>query len=398
MAWRLHTSIIRGEIDNRRKGRVTGQLWLEGRPDPVTLDLKGNALKDLAGCFITFTNPAPAREDSVNLNPVQKGVVGDITGSRKVRIPDVPIEEMMALIKQGKKVPEHMGNCLYIEWFSEPNGRVVVESADFTLTVSAPAWQMTDEQEQEQLQANREAILEFLDRIAGASDEDDDYDPEEDKPMDEFQWEKLLKESDQRSEKFGKLLEKYEGHPDQEKLVAREMGWTWLEEAIEADDRGKLDKKQDDAEDSLEDLPDLEPNPLTEGVDWVRDEHGHPQHPLVLRAMKLSTGMWRKCEKKGLLGETADKNLFDMIFQTQMTGAKLAGALNSLCYDHNFEGGMIVAWLKRALNFLHKAIGFSDKVVPKNLVPPDELTVYRKELFAIREEILALMERFREQV
>ena len=50
MAWRIHDSVIRGEIDNRLKGRVRGKLWLNGLDEPVKLDLVGNACADLAGC------------------------------------------------------------------------------------------------------------------------------------------------------------------------------------------------------------------------------------------------------------------------------------------------------------------------------------------------------------
>lgn len=30
MAWRLHEHVLRGEIDNRARGRVTGRVWLAG--------------------------------------------------------------------------------------------------------------------------------------------------------------------------------------------------------------------------------------------------------------------------------------------------------------------------------------------------------------------------------
>ncbi len=57
MAFRIHDSVVRGEIDNRVKGIVRGKIWVEGRDDPVLLELKGNAWPDLAGCLLTFTNP-----------------------------------------------------------------------------------------------------------------------------------------------------------------------------------------------------------------------------------------------------------------------------------------------------------------------------------------------------
>jgi hypothetical protein len=399
MAWRLNKTVIKGEIDNRTRGRVTGRVWLVGRTDPLVLNLKGNTYRDIAGRLMTFTNPSPQPEDAIDLNGDQAGTVGDITGSRKVRVPDVPIEEMMRLSKEGKKFPEHLGNAVYIEWFSKANGRVVIESADYQLEISEPEWEMTKAQETKQIEAYAHAIRDYLDQVADAIDTDaeEEEEPEDDQPMDEFQWEKFLKESDARTDKYGKLLDKYEGHPDQQKIVAREMGWTWLEEALDADERGKLkddDKKEDEP---FEDEPELEPNPLTEGVDWIRDKDGHPKHPLVVRTVEVAMAMWHKCDEKGLLGEEGDKDVQDMLFEAQMTGAKLAGALNSLCYDHHRDSGFLVAYLKRALNYLHKALAFVDKVAAKSLVPADLLQQYKTDLFGIREEILKLMERYRRQ-
>jgi hypothetical protein len=57
MAFRIHDSVVRGEIDNRVKGVVRGKIWVEGRTEPVVLELKGNAWPDLAGCLLTFSNP-----------------------------------------------------------------------------------------------------------------------------------------------------------------------------------------------------------------------------------------------------------------------------------------------------------------------------------------------------
>ena len=59
MAFRIHNSVVRGEIDNRVKGVVRGKIWIAGRPEPVALELAGNAWPDLAGCLLTFSNPLP---------------------------------------------------------------------------------------------------------------------------------------------------------------------------------------------------------------------------------------------------------------------------------------------------------------------------------------------------
>lgn len=41
MAWRVDKHLVRGEIDNRTRGRVTGRLWFAGRDEPILLDLAG---------------------------------------------------------------------------------------------------------------------------------------------------------------------------------------------------------------------------------------------------------------------------------------------------------------------------------------------------------------------
>jgi hypothetical protein len=167
MAWRLHDRIVRGEIENRDRGRVRGKLWLIGRDDAVTLDLIGNCWRDLAGCVLKFENPRPvaAKKEDPDLNAQQEGVVGDITASRKVRVFDVPVEEALRIGREGGMPPEHMANSVYIEWFSEANGRVVIESADYRIDVSPPAWTLTPEQEQQQAETNRQAMLDWMHRL-----------------------------------------------------------------------------------------------------------------------------------------------------------------------------------------------------------------------------------------
>ena len=311
MAFRIHDQVLRGELDNRTRGRISGRVWLQGFELPLTLSLSGNCCRDLAGCVVTFANADRGKtgegsknrgvgrgdEGESHLAIEQTGVAGDITASRKVRVFDVSLEEAMRMKREGGTPPEHMANSLYIEWFSDANGRVVIESVDYKVEVSAAAWTLSPEEEEEQTEASHQALRDWLDRLdQGQQFEEPGFDPEEEKPLDEFGYEKVMRESDARTDKYMKLLEKYEGHPDQEKIVAREMGWEWLEEALEADERGALPREEME-------VPPLEPNPATEGVDWVRDEDGGISHPLAKRAFESAVAMWHFCEDKNLLGE-----------------------------------------------------------------------------------------------
>jgi hypothetical protein len=47
-----------------------------------------------------------------------------------------------------KPFPWHWGNALYLEWFSQSNGRVVIETASYVLKiVGEPHWEMSPEEE-----------------------------------------------------------------------------------------------------------------------------------------------------------------------------------------------------------------------------------------------------------
>ncbi len=422
MAWRIHDSVRRGEVDNRRRGVVRGRIWLDGYAEPVVLELAGNACPDLAGCLLTFENPGPTipmRTDAT-MNREQRGSIGDLTASRKVRVFDIPFEEAYEKLKKKIPVPEHMANCLYLEWFSEANGRVVIESTEYKLTISAPEWTLSPEEEQRRQREAAAGFTGFLGKLSEALAAQK-HEPPEDKEWDEFDYEQFMREGDARTDKYMELLDKYMDHPDRDRIVAREMGWTHLEEGLdeEQEDNGLKPGSKSDEDAGKGDSADpagagdkfdvdeinricaeaaeepLQPDPLTEGVDWVRRENGDISHPLSLRAFNASIALSRKCKELGK-SKADDEDLCAFLSEFQITGAKLAGALNSLAYGRDLrEGSFTVACLKRALGHLHAAQAALERVAAKGLFPTETLTDNRTELFAIREEILRLMDEFR---
>jgi hypothetical protein len=86
-------------------------------------------------------------------------------------------------------------------------------------------------------------------------------DQADDLPMSEAQWEAHFRESDLKAAKFEELLETFHGQPDCQEKVAREMGWTWLvdalqrekEEGTERASMSETDSSDDDAEEELDD-------------------------------------------------------------------------------------------------------------------------------------------------
>ena len=406
MAWRIHEHVLRGRIDNRARGRVTGEIWLAGIDQPLILELRGDCAPDVAGCELSFENPSPIPMTTKPPALQQRGPAGDITAARKVRVFDVPIEEALAMSRRGETPPEHMANSLYLEWFSERCGRVVIESADYHLQISEPAWRFTQEEIAERDRRVAENETPFAVAIA------EDGESEE---WDEVRYEQFLRESDARTERYGRLLEKYKDHPDSERIIAREMGWTWLEEALDWQDQQKEQCPERKKEKEPEDLQaetaeddefeeELEkhefplPDPMREGIDWVRDDDGDLSHPICKRAHDALHALLDELKAAGHFPEDSDEQLADYVSGYMTVSAKLAGALGGITRGDDFyDAAMVIAWLKRVLEILNKTIAAAEAINGKLFLPPQRLGYYRNELFAIREEILELIARLRRQ-
>lgn len=397
MAFRIHDSVVRGEIDNRTRGLVRGAIWFEGRPEPLRLELTGNAHPDLAGCRLTFVNPEPrvkhAHLDA--LHPLQRGSIGDLTASRKVRVFDLPFEEAYAMLQRGEKPPEHLANTLYLEWFSEANGRVVIESASYELTISAPEWRLTPAEEDERARQAAAGMEEFLRKLTEAIERHQrgQKDPEED--WDEHDYERFLKECDARTDKYAELLDKYGFSDDARAIIAKEMGWEreWTEEEAE-EERRRIEEVNALCQEALND-PEPEPDPQREGVDWIRTAEGELRHPLQHRCFESAIKFWQLAEELGL-GESEDPDLTQFIGEFQTTGAKLAGALDGMVRGGGpSDGAFTVAWLKRALDHLHRSQAGLEAVAPRQVLPEAAVAEARRELLEIRQGILDLMDVFR---
>jgi hypothetical protein len=168
MAWRPYENLIEGQLDNHIPGKVSGWIrFLRRGKQPLTVnfDLAGDFHEDIRGTVIRLTNPSPSdRSASLDrkgtymdgFSAVQQGEVGDITAGLSLG----PLTEELAqrLMRQHelawdetglqglgrelrrKEFAEHYRahieagdlyypyvNYPYIEWYSETNGRVVLE-------------------------------------------------------------------------------------------------------------------------------------------------------------------------------------------------------------------------------------------------------------------------------
>jgi len=85
MSERIGDCVEHGWLDASVPGRITGEIWLRGRKEPLRLDLEGYPMADLAGVLLSFKHPAVPKQTYTGnaLHTEQKGVAGDITASRR---------------------------------------------------------------------------------------------------------------------------------------------------------------------------------------------------------------------------------------------------------------------------------------------------------------------------
>ena len=372
MAWRIEESLIRGELDNRIRGRVTGRLWFTGRPEPVVLELKGNPWRDLAGHVLRFTNPEPKAGDLGSFASLQRGVTGDITASRKVKVPDCTMDELMVFFEARKPFPWHWGNSLYLEWHSETNGRVVIESASYQLELDSDCtWSMDEASEQAQRTANGQAMIAFMEQLTAAIAAEAQEDADAPTSQSEAS-------ADANAARMDLLLDRVTGRMQREALAPTEFARVMEEE------RKRMRRERGEPE----------PTPLTPEEKaiqsrWIdtmntaaqeviaaaqADEANQPErdetggrvahwHPLVERCYALVHRLIDEPEQRGWLTEADGREhpLRELSEGVMGAAGKLAGALGSTLDESPWPpdlllAGAVLVRLKKARGHLRDAL------------------------------------------
>ena len=112
MAWRPNEQFIEAVLDNTVPGKVTGWMKFAGMKEKVVFDLEGNFHRDIRGAKVTLrgdgesANQEEAAKYMANFSALQKGKVGDMTAG-------LP--------------PQDYSTTPYWEWYSDDNGRCVIE-------------------------------------------------------------------------------------------------------------------------------------------------------------------------------------------------------------------------------------------------------------------------------
>jgi len=395
MAWRVDEAVEHGLIDNTVEGQTTGKIWLAGRDEPLILSLNGDCWRDLAGTVLEFENPNPrSSPETAELDTEQTGIIGDMTASRKARIPEVSEEEMDVYERQGREIPFRWRNVLYLEWFSEINGRVLIEAAGYKLSVSASEWQMDEDQEEAQKLANLSAMRDFLAQVIQRPDPDEqpkrtggaDVKGE----LDEFEWEERLKESDRLSDAYQEVLEKYIEDADSERKEAFVMGWDGLLGAMAereeggSDDDGDFDEEEDFSENwqnSDDDEEDFDGDDDEEN--WLAESH-----PLQTKAREVAIRCFELVSRE----DDKDSPAQRLVSNVMQVSGKLAGVLHGRGSGYEPEAGFVLAVLKRCLNWINDAIGACGDLIEAADEPDGKAALenLRSEIFSIRDGIIEL--------
>ena len=113
MAWRPNEQFIEAVLDNTVPGKVTGWMRFAGMDGKVIFDLEGNFHRDIRGAKVRLrgdgesANTEEAVKYMEGFAKLQKGNVGDMTA--------------------GFPPSDYIEGSGYFEWYSEDNGRVVIE-------------------------------------------------------------------------------------------------------------------------------------------------------------------------------------------------------------------------------------------------------------------------------
>jgi hypothetical protein len=426
MAWRLEDSLVRGVLDNPAPGVIRGTLWLEGREDPLEVELQGNPQPDILGCRIEFHRRRGKACAAVDIpQGLGKGRVGHFTASRRVRTPQLPeqyckdgVSDLSAALSEMglagvARLPSRWENALYIEWYVDRVNRVCIESVDFTLTISEPAWTPPPGIDPDSCLHPETAAELFEETLAEEWDATGfELDPHE-QDMDEFQWESIFRENDQFTLKANELFEKYADHPDFDEILARELGWEpgdWEEEDEEHASgpsivevhhhSGGEDGSEDNTDADGEEENGFKPDPLREGLDWVRLPSGKVIHPLAAAIWHAAHDLCRWCTDHHIAEHHPDARqpLEDLATDLHDAAARCAGGLR-----HFVEGkaaaaqpGFVVARLKRSLHHLHHGLSCLGELEGLAAFPKEVTAPLRQQILQFRHSIHGLMTDYRQ--
>lgn len=398
MTWHIADYIERGEIENRERDTVTGRIWLRGLDEPIELDLVGNALDDVAGRCLRFQNPFPEEvtDEHRPLAGKQQGTVGKLTAAQKIRVWDIPFPDPndAAMLQDPRNF--HWANGLYLEWHCTRNGRILIESTEFELAITAPG-QAPEAGDPFQHGAKPNAVAALLNDIVERAAVPDP-DAADDAPQGLIE-----REAEADMADFELIRARIAARLNREDAIDAEVQIriTIEERARLRRERGLPELKPDspeadeaeaywlnEVEATTEELFEADLTPLDE----------ESRHPLVERTQALSLQLADEIEDSGWATEhaTTEHPLHEVTNSLCAAAAKLAGALfNTDFWPQVCYPGPMLVRLKRARSCLRDAHDALQAARQETLAPTDWINASEREVAAIRQKIQAMIDEIR---
>jgi hypothetical protein len=203
---------------------------------------------------------------------------------------------------------------------------------------------------------------------------DDDFDAPE--VWDEFQWERFLKQQDQKTEKYFGLMEKYLDHPNRDAIIAQEMGW-------EAHAEANWDEFEEEFDECSAEMDELSQMEEEDEDELSRDVFSHPAFEEA-----MSVHYWIEEVITTHSGLSEHPLFASFVGRFATCSAKLAGALFQ---DSDEELGMVIAFLKRGLKAANDSLALLEELTEKNLLTREEADRVKIPLFSLRQVLVDLM-------
>lgn len=334
-----------GYLDNRVRGRVVGEIRFAGSDHPLRLDLKGDCLRDLAGCLIEFTCDPDSVPGPIDLpHGRQAGQVGEITASRRLVLPGPFSSET---------------NCLFLEWFQPDGKRMAVIKPRARCQVSAPEWQMTEVEELEQ-KKRRWTLLQQRTRrddpawfemagVLGIAPPN----------LNESEWEDLLQEAEGEVDRLVDLFDLSDADPDWAGPLSRSLGWAPANRSEHPAGTGEAV---------------TEPMPPQPGLaELARDASEFLQ--FLGSHFPADTLPDLACRK--------------LVSRVAQVAAILETARESTGFLEDGDQTLLIALIKRALAGIHSALEQTVELDPNAWLTSGDARLIRERLFSLRESALS---------
>jgi hypothetical protein len=215
----------------------------------------------------------------------------------------------------------------------------------------------------------------------------------DEKPMDEFEWEEFLKKSDAIAAKYATLMEKYMDDPNRDEIIAREMGWNTGEEN-DGVERPWLDEMDDAIEEMLEDER-SEAWKKNAGIET--EEDAMEKDPLYAMGLSFAVDSIKWCD--GLPDEVKDDADMKRAMENLMVpAAKIAGASASEDEEEDKDMlGLRLANYKRGLQAANIALTSLGAVGAKGLISSESLFPIIKRATELRNALAVRIVEVRER-